>query len=143
MLYEVITLFHTPPGSKWGRLKQKAMEWVIAVKLERAYTKEEIIALYFNQYDFLYNAVGIKSAAEVYFNTSVDSLTIEQSAMLVGMAKNSALFNPKRFPKIAVHRRNVVFNQMEKYGYLTRAEADSLKALPLSIDFQRLSHNVV
>ncbi len=134
-------LFHTPPGSKWGRLKQKAMEWVIAVKLERAYTKEEIIALYFNQYDFLYNAVGIKSAAEVYFNTSVDSLTIEQSAMLVGMAKNSALFNPKRFPKIAVHRRNVVFNQMEKYGYLTRAEADSLKALPLSIDFQRLSHN--
>ncbi len=135
-------LFHDQAQTKIERLKQKINEWVIAVKLERAYTKEEIIALYFNQYDFLYNAVGIQSAAQVYFNTSLDSLKIEQSAMLVGMAKNSALYNPKRFPEIALRRRNTVLSQMGKYGYISKAEADSLKALPLEINFQRLSHNI-
>ena len=108
-------LFHEQAKTKMERLKQKINEWVIAVKLEKAYTKEEIIALYFNQYDFLYNAVGIQSAAQVYFNTTLDSLKIEQSAMLVGMAKNSALYNPKRFPDIALRRRNTVLSQMGKF----------------------------
>ncbi len=134
-------LFHDPAHTKLERLKQKIKEWIIAIKLEKAYTKEEIISLYFNQYDFLYNAVGIHSATQVYFNTLPDSLTIEQSAMLVGMAKNSALYNPKRFPEKALHRRNIVFMQMEKYGYITKEEFDSLKILPLELDFHRLSHN--
>lgn len=134
-------LFHEQAQTKTERLKQKIKEWIIAVKLERTYTKEEIIALYFNQYDFLYSAVGIQSAAQVYFNTIPDSLTIEQSAMLVGMAKNSSLYNPKRFPDIALRRRNTVFMQMEKYGFITREEYDSLRALPLKLDFQRMSHN--
>ncbi len=135
-------LFHEQASSKFERLKQKVKEWIIAVKLERSYTKEEIIALYFNQYDFLYNAVGIQSAAQVYFNTTLDSLRIEQSAMLVGMAKNSALYNPKRFPEKALQRRNTVLSQMEKYGFITMAVKDSLQALPMDIHFQRLSHNV-
>lgn len=134
-------LFHEQAGSKQERLKQKVKEWIIAVKLERAYTKEEIIALYFNQYDFLYNAVGIQSAAQVYYNTTLDSLRIEQSAMLVGMAKNSALYNPKRFPDISLRRRNTVLSQMEKYDFISKKECDSLRALPLDIHFQRLSHN--
>jgi penicillin-binding protein 1A len=91
-------LFHEQASSKFERLKQKVKEDYCS-KLERSYTKEEIIALYFNQYDFLYNAVGIQSAAQVYFNTTLDSLRIEQSAMLVGMAKNSALYNPNDFLK--------------------------------------------
>lgn len=135
-------LFHDPAKTKLERLKQKIKEWIIAIKLEKAYTKEEIIALYFNQYDFLYNAVGIHSATQVYFNTLPDSLTIEQSTMLVGMAKNSALYNPQRFPEKALQRRNIVFMQMEKYGYISKEEFDSLKALPLELDFHRLSHNV-
>jgi penicillin-binding protein 1A len=134
-------LFHEQATSKLERLKQKVKEWIIAVKLERAYTKEEIIALYFNQYDFLYNAVGIQSAAKVYYNTTLDSLTIEQSAMLVGMAKNSALYNPKRFPDISLRRRNTVLMQMEKYGFISEKECDSLKMRPLDTHFQHLSHN--
>jgi penicillin-binding protein 1A len=134
-------LFHEQATNKLERLQQKIKEWIIAVKLERAYTKEEIIALYFNQYDFLYNAVGIQSAAQVYFNTTIDSLKIEESAMLVGMAKNSALYNPKRFPDIAVRRRNTVLDQMAKYGFIAQQDADSLKKIPLEINFQRLSHN--
>lgn len=135
-------LFHKQAGTSMERLQQKVKEWIIAVKLERSYTKKEIIALYFNQFDFLYNAVGIQSAAQVYFNTLPDSLNIEQSAMLVGMAKNPALYNPKRFPEISIRRRNTVFMQMEKYGYITSEESDSLRAIPLEINFQRMSHNV-
>jgi penicillin-binding protein 1A len=135
-------LFHEQAKSSSERLQQKIKEWIIAIKLERAYTKEEIIALYFNQYDFLYNAVGIQSAAQVYFNTQPDSLKIEQSAMLVGMAKNSALYNPKKFPDIALRRRNTVLRQMAKYGFITKAQLDSLRVLPLEIDFQPMSHNV-
>jgi penicillin-binding protein 1A len=134
-------LFHTPPKTAVGRLKQKFKEWIIAVKLERAYTKEEIIALYFNQYDFLFSAVGIQSAAKVYFNTSPDSLTIDQSAMLVGMAKNPILYNPKRFPDKALARRNTVLFQMKKYHYLNLSQYDSLIKLPIVLDFQPISHN--
>jgi penicillin-binding protein 1A len=135
-------LFHEPARTTLERLKQKIKEWIIAIKLEKAYTKEEIIALYFNQYDFLYNAVGIQSASQVYFNVLPDSLNVQQSAMLVGMAKNSILYNPKRFPENALNRRRTVLRQMGKYGYVSQAESDSLIELPMGLDFHRMSHNI-
>ncbi|RKD91957.1 transglycosylase domain-containing protein [Mangrovibacterium diazotrophicum] len=123
--------------SKMDLVLRKFKEWVIAVKLEKSYTKEEIITMYLNKYDFLNLAVGIKSAARIYFNTVPDSLTIEQSAMLVGMAKNSALFNPVRRPELTKNRRNVVLAQMQRYGYISKAERDSLSALPMELEFTR------
>ena len=119
----------------------KFKEWQTAVKLERSYTKEEIITMYLNVFDFIYNAVGINSAARVYFNTTPDSLTIEQSAMLVGMLKNSVAYNPLRNAETALRRRNVVISQMERYGYLSREVADSVKNLPLVLDLREDSHN--
>ena len=119
----------------------KLKEWATAVRLERNYTKEEIIAMYLNVYDFLYNAVGIRSASQVYFNTTPDSLTIEQSAMFVGMLKNSALYNPRRFPDMMLDRRNLVLGQMVKYGYLDRELADSVSQIPIELDFQEQSHD--
>ncbi|KAB2827247.1 MAG: penicillin-binding protein, partial [Paludibacter sp.] len=122
------------------RALQKPIEWVIAVQLERIYTKEEIITLYLNQFDFLYNAVGIKSAAKVYFNTSPDRLTIEQAATLVGMCKNPSYFNPRRYPERCRERRNVVLDQMRKSEQLTEEQRDSLQNLPLELEFQRGDH---
>ena len=135
-------LFHEPARNIMGRFKQKIKEYVISIKLEKSYTKDEIIALYFNQYDFLYRAVGVNSASQVYFNKVPDSLNIQESAVLVGMAKNPYYYNPKRFPERAVNRRNTVLNQMEKYKYISSEACDSLKAMPLEIDFQPVSHNV-
>ncbi|QQS49788.1 MAG: transglycosylase domain-containing protein [Bacteroidota bacterium] len=134
-------LFHERAKNIFSRFGQKIKEYVISVKLERAYTKDEIIALYFNQYDFLYNAVGINSASRIYFNRLPDSLRIEESAVLVGMAKNPHYYNPKRFPDRALMRRNTVLNQMARYGFITPLENDSLKALPINLDFQSVSHN--
>ena len=124
------------------RFIQKPVEWAIAVKLERYYTKEEIIKMYLNQFDFLNNAVGIKTAAHVYFNTTPDSLKIEQAAMLVGMAKNPSLYNPVRADRkdAAVGRRNVVLQQMLKADLITEAECDSLCALPLYVKFTKVDH---
>ena len=124
------------------RFIQKPVEWAIAVKLERYYTKEEIIKMYLNQFDFLNNAVGIKTAAHVYFNTTPDSLKIEQAAMLVGMAKNPSLYNPVRADRkdAAVGRRNVVLQQMLKADLITEAEYDSLCALPLDVKFTKVDH---
>ena len=124
------------------RFIQKPVEWAIAVKLERYYTKEEIIKMYLNQFDFLNNAVGIKTAAHVYFNTTPDSLKIEQAAMLVGMAKNPSLYNPARADRkdAAVGRRNVVLQQMLKADLITEAECDSLCALPLEVKFTKVDH---
>ena len=124
------------------RFIQKPVEWAIAVKLERYYTKEEIIKMYLNQFDFLNNAVGIKTAAHVYFNTTPDSLRIEQAAMLVGMAKNPSLYNPARADRkeAAMGRRNVVLRQMLKSDLITEAECDSLCALPLEVKFTRVDH---
>ncbi len=119
----------------------KFKEWQTAVKLERSYTKEEIITMYLNVFDFIYNAVGINSAARIYFNTTPDSLTIEQSAMLVGMLKNSVAYNPLRNEEGALRRRNVVISQMERYGYLPRDVADSVRKLPIGIDLREDSHN--
>ena len=119
---------------------QKFKEWVLAVKLERNYTKQEIIAMYLNVYDFNYSADGIQSAAKIYFNTTPEKLTIEQSATLVGMLKNSSLFNPIRRPARVEERRNVVFQQMKRNGFISEAEQDSLKLIPLEIDFTPDSH---
>ena len=119
---------------------RKFREWVIAVKLEKSYTKEEIITMYLNKFDFLNLAVGINSAANIYFSTSPDSLRVEQSAMLVGMAKNPSLFNPVRRPDKTLGRRNVVLSQMLKYDKISETEYDSLKNLPLGLDFHKEDH---
>jgi penicillin-binding protein 1A len=113
------------------RALQKPIEWVIAVKLERLYTKEEIINMYLNKFDFCYNAVGIRSAARIYFDKMPRDLKVEEAAMLVGMCQNPALFNPIRRPQKTQARRDIVFGQMVKAGFLTQAEADSLGTLPL------------
>lgn len=123
------------------RVFQKFQEWVISARLERNYTKDEIIAMYFNKFDFLYQAVGIKSAAKIYFDKQQDELNIQECALLVGMAKNPSMYNPKRFPERAKKRRNVVFQQMMRNELISRAEFDSLKTLPLEIKFTRESHN--
>ena len=117
---------------------RKFKEWVIAVKLEKSYTKEEILTMYLNKYDFLNLAVGIKSAAAVYFNTTPEKLTLEQSAMLVGMAKNSSLYNPLRRPELTLRRRNVVLSQMQKYGYISKSERDAAQAQPLNLDYHKV-----
>ena len=120
---------------------RKLKEWIIATQLEKYYTKDEILALYLNKFDFLNLAVGIKSAAQIYFNSNQDSLKIEQAAMLVGMAKNPSLFNPIRHNEVCLKRRNVVLNQLVKYGYLSSLKYDSLKVLPLGLSFRPEDHN--
>ena len=127
-------------SGKFERLTQKLREWVIAIRLEMQYTKEEIMAMYFNIYDFNNNADGIKSAANIYFDKEADSLNVKESAMLVGMFKNSALYNPRRNPEGVTNRRNVVLSQMEKYGYITEKVKDSLIKAPLGIDYTPQSH---
>ncbi len=122
------------------RLLQKPIEWVIAVKLERYYTKEEIIALYLNKFDFLHNAVGIKTAANTYFNKEPADLSIVEAATLVGLCKNPSLFNPVRYPERSRDRRNVVLGQMLKAGYLTQEEFDKQTAEPLTLNFHRSDH---
>lgn len=119
---------------------RKFREWVIAVRLEKSYTKEEILTMYLNKYDFLNLAVGISSAADIYFQVPLDSLKVEQAAMLVGMAKNSSYYNPVRRPELTLNRRNVVLSQMYKYDKITREECDSLKQLPLGLNFKRVDH---
>ncbi len=132
---------YTPPSDGFlSRAVQKPIEWMIAVKLERFYSKDEILKMYLNQFDFLYNAVGIKSAAKVYFNKDAADLNIEEAATLVGMVKNPSYFNPVRKPERTRERRNVVLEQMYKADMLTRAELDSLSALPLTLDFHRVDH---
>ncbi len=133
-------LFHKPASNIFERVKQKFKEWVIAVRLERQYTKQEIIAMYFNQFDFLYQAVGINSASSIYFNTTPDSLTLEQAAVLVGMAKNPSWFNPVRDAERMQERRNVVYRQMMRNDMLSEEEYDTLKVRPIQLDFKRESH---
>jgi penicillin-binding protein 1A len=119
---------------------QKFKEWVLAVQLERRYTKKEIIAMYLNIYDFGYSADGVQSAAKIYFNTTPKALSIEQSATLVGMLKNSSLFNPLRRPERVEKRRNVVLKQMKRNGFVTEVELDSLMQIPLEIAYTPDSH---
>lgn len=131
-------LFHGE-GSKniIERITQKVKEWIIALRLERQYTKEEIIAMYFNKQDFLYNAVGLRSAARIYFGKEPKELKTEEAAVLVAMLKNPRQYNPKReiSKEKSLQRRNVVLMQMEKNGTLTLEEKDSLQKLPLILDF--------
>ncbi len=133
-------LYSPGAGNMVERLFQKPIEWVIAVKLERYYTKEEILTMYLNKFDFLNNAVGIKTAAHTYFAKDPSQLTIEQAATLVGMCQNPSLYNPLRFNERARGRRNVVLDQMRKAGYLNAQQADSLKKLPLELSYQRVDH---
>ena len=123
------------------RAFQKPIEWVIAAKLERYYTKEEIITLYLNQFDFLYQAVGIERAAQTYFGKKPKDLTLEEAATLVGMAKNPSYYNPVRFTDRTRGRRNVVLDLMKEQGYITAAEAEQAKAKPITLHFSRENHN--
>ncbi|MDR1524811.1 MAG: transglycosylase domain-containing protein, partial [Tannerella sp.] len=133
-------LYSPDAGSVAERILQKPIEWVIAVRLEKYYTKEEIINMYLNKFDFLYNAVGIQSASRVYFNTIPKNLKSEEAATLIGMCKNPSYYNPKRYNERVKKRRNTVLKQMEKYGYLDKAACDSLCLLPLELDFRRIDH---
>lgn len=133
-------LYSQRSGSMLERALQKPVEWMIAVKLERFYSKEEIIKMYLNQFDFLYNAVGIKSAAYVYFGKDPKDLNIEEAATLVGMVKNPSYYNPVRRAERTKDRRNVVLEQMEKAGMISEAEMDSLKTLPLELKFHKVDH---
>ena len=133
-------LFSPSADNMMERLFQKPIEWVIAVQLERYYTKEEIINMYLNKFDFLYNAVGIQSAARVYFGKTPKSLKIEEAATLIGMCKNPSYFNPVRRNERTRGRRNTVLDLMAKAGYISAAECDSLKKLPLVLHFTRVDH---
>ena len=133
-------LYSGTASSTFTRLLQKPIEWVIAVKLERTYTKEEIVALYLNYFDFLHNAVGIKTASETYFGKQLADLDINESALLVGLCKNPSLFNPLRYPEKATQRRNVVLGQMLKADYISQEAFDSLSAQPLKLNFHRIDH---
>lgn len=134
-------LLYSPlAGNITERLMQKPQEWVIATKLERLYTKEEIINMYLNHFDFLNNAVGIQSASQVYFDKDPQDLKVEEAATLIGMCKNPAYYNPRRFNERTRERRNVVLSQMERSGYLTAAQCDSLQQLPLTLNFKLVDH---
>lgn len=122
------------------RTFQKFQEWIISAQLERQYTKDEIIAMYLNRFDWINQAVGIHSAARVYFSTTPDSLKVEEAALLIGMCKNPALFNPLRRPDTTLTRRMVVLDQMRKNGFLSTTQYDSLKVLPIGLKFQRVDH---
>ncbi|MBE7641455.1 penicillin-binding protein [Salegentibacter sp. BLCTC] len=128
-------------NNPFARILQKVKEWIIATRLERQYTKEEIITMYFNKYDFVYQAVGIRSASKIYFGKEAKNLNIEESAVLVAMLKNAALYNPVRRPELVKQRRNQVFVQMYKNGYLSEQEKDSLQKLPLNLDFSPEGHD--
>jgi len=130
-------------SNTFKRLMQKVKEVIVSVKLERQYTKNEIIAMYLNTQGFLFNAVGIRSAARIYFGKEPKDLDLQESAILVAMLKNPRQYNPHRevSKKKSLNRRNVVFAQMAKNGFITQQEKDSLQKLPLKINFTPESHN--
>jgi penicillin-binding protein 1A len=133
-------LFSTPAKSTLDRMLQKPIEWVIAIKLERNFTKEEIIALYLNYFDFLHGAVGIKIAANTYFIKEPKDLTVNESALLIGLCKNPSFFNPVRYPERAKERRDVVLAQMRKAGFLSPAEFTAYSNEPIELQFHRSDH---
>ena len=135
-------LYTEVASSKIERLFQKPIEWVIAVKLERYYTKEEILTMYLNKYDFGNNAIGIKTAANTYFSKEPKELSIEEAATLVGMCKNSSLYNPRRRLEMTRDRRNVVLSQMKKNDCITSEECDSLQETPLVLKYRRVDHKL-
>ena len=133
-------LYSATAGSTLERIMQKPIEWVIAVKLERFYTKEEIITMYLNYFDFLHNAVGIKTASDVYFRKDPKNLTLTEAATLIGLCKNPSYFNPVRYPDRCIERRNVVLAQMHKTGCITDAEYNDAYNTPLGLNFHRIDH---
>lgn len=133
-------MFHPEKRNLIERVLQKLKEWIIATELEKRYTKDEIILMYFNTVPWE-NSYGIKSAAKRFFNKETKDLNLEEGALLVGLLKASGYYHPVHHPDRAVNRRNTVFSQMEKYGYLTKEERDSLQSLPLVVDYQMISHN--
>ena len=133
-------LFTEKAHSTLERLIQKPIEWVIAIKLERNFTKEEIIAMYLNYFDFLHNAVGIKMAADTYFSKEPKELTLAESATLIGMCKNPSYFNPYRYEERCVDRRNTVLSQMLNARYISRADYDSARVQPLGLNIRRRTH---
>ena len=133
-------LFPREKLNKLGLILRKLKEWVIAVKLERSFTKDEIMALYFNTVEFSDNAFGIKTAAKTYFNKSLDSLKVEESAMLVGMLQAPYKYNPRLHPAEAKERRNTVLGQMLKYNFLTSFQYDSITKIPIKLDFSPIDH---
>lgn len=133
-------LYSNTAESTPERLIQKPIEWVIAIKLEKYYTKEEIITMYLNYFDFLHNAVGIKNAANVYFSKDPKLLSLEESATLIGLCKNPSYFNPVRYPERCTERRNVVLGQMLKTGYISKEEYDNAKCKPLALNFKKTDH---
>ena len=135
-------VFSAKAGSVEERLFQKPIEWAIAVKLERYYTKEEILTMYLNYFDFLHNAVGLKTAAKTYFGKEPKELTTNESAMLIGMCKNPSYYNPVRHPERARQRRNIVLSQMVKAGYLDQATCTALQQEDVTLNFHRVDHKV-
>ena len=133
-------LYSATAHSVMERLLQKPIEWVIAVKLERNYTKDEIIAMYLNYFDFLHNAVGIKTAANTYFGKEPKDLSVTESAVLIGLCKNPSLFNPVRYPERSMDRRNVVLHQMTKAGYLSETDYEKYSKEPLALNFHVADH---
>ena len=133
-------LYSEKAHSVMERALQKPIEWVIAVKLERNYTKDEIVAMYLNYFDFLHNAVGIKTASNTYFSKDPKDLSVTESAVLVGLCKNPSYFNPVRHPDRALERRNVVLHQMLKADYITEEEYDKYSAEPLNLKFHVADH---
>ena len=134
-------LFTEKPSTGIERVMQKLKEWIISAQLEKRYTKNEIITMYLNRFDWVNNAVGIKSASRVYFNKEPADLEIQESAVLVGMLKNPALYNPNRRIDITKDRRNVVLKQMNKYGFITDSISVFLQTEEIKLDFKKASHN--
>ena len=135
-------LFTKQPSSGINRVMQKIKEWIIATQLEKGYTKDEILTMYLNRFDWVNNAVGIKSASAVYFNKEPIDLNMQESAMLVGMLKNPALYNPNSSRlKLTKDRRNVVFSQMNRYDFISDSLCNALKKTPIVLDFRSASHN--
>ncbi len=134
-------LYTSVTNNSTERVLQKSIEWVIALKLEQHYSKDEILTLYLNYFDFLHHAVGIKSAAKIYFNKLPSELTVPEAATLVGMCKNPSYFNPIRSPQRVIERRNTVLQLMAEQGYITEIEANAYKTAELGLNFQKVSHN--
>lgn len=133
-------LYSNTAGSTFERMMQKPIEWVIAIKLERNFTKEEILTMYLNYFDFLHNAVGIKTAANTYFNKEPKDLTVEEAAVLIGLCKNPSYFNPVRHAERCKERRNVVLSQMRKAGYISQGDCDKLSEKDIVLNFHRTDH---
>jgi penicillin-binding protein 1A len=136
-----LNLFAERSSNKIRRAVQKLQEWVTAVKLERNYTKSEIVTMYFNTVPFGYNSYGIRTAAQIYFNKHPSELTVEEAALMVGLLNAPSLYNPVRNGDLSLRRRNVVIGQMKKYGYISKHECDSLMQLPIKLNFKRIDHN--